>query len=818
MARRPFEVPGGNNPRAYGGFDANPTGPDQNDPYGRSGAQQARDRYRALGDPRDGLVEKNPAVALQFGKAEANEAQSLASRGQQTDALGQLRNAAQGNAPSEAAVLGNAVAGQSIQDAMRAQGGARTAAAQGAAGSNAIRGMQATQQAGIGGYAGMRSGEIGSSLDQYNSGAGAIRTQDYGNQGLAQQRADEIAKNELANRDLQQRRQMGYERLAYGATADDLANNVRMEGLATQSYLGQKQREADSKANNMADAGAAMSVVGKGFGLSDKRSKNVLPPSALAKLADQAKGRIASAKAGLDQGSSVTERPGWAQTALSGEADRMREDGVMSPTNRDVEQIRFGGAQDSNVSRGDVNEMRFGDRRPDRGHSQGDVDEISKRPFEPSFSGGPQKAPTGYAESRRGQPGGEGGPVVTHGFERMGADKAPGSDDWSRYGAPGKTRKDDYGFDPTGRMLYGPDTNGSDMKRVDPYSAAISFSDERTKKPADLGTAQDADSRRGVPGSLYFGSDKSTLGFDEQKDPRKWVPEPNMSPQQQAMGYERQVEDFSRMTHGKKAPPPLPFQPPPLFALSDENAKRSAFLDGLKFGKGQTQDMPSYMPKQSAATSHAKAPDTVGRMNPEAQAKGRERAERAQVVGRAMQGNAVALGMTGNPVAWGLAGGQAGGASAALEHQSADQGERYKIRQPQDFKRTDTTPLPSSPVEGPSREESLRQIPVQPDKDEQGPYASSDERTKNEAALALESKPYTYKDEFLPGEQDQGEVNYGPMAQQMEKNPITATAVKKDPRTGMRMVDMMKLTKVHSGLIADLRKDINGLRFGKAGS
>lgn len=89
--------------------------------------------------------------------------------------------------------------------------------------------------------------------------------------------------------------------------------------------------------------------------------------------------------------------------------------------------------------------------------------------------------------------------------------------------------------------------------------------------------------------------------------------------------------------------------------------------------------------------------------------------------------------------------------------------------------------------------------------------AYSDERTKTEAAHALEGQDYKYKDEFTPPEQEEGEINHGPMAQNMEKNPLTRTAVKKDPR-GMRMVDMNKLVKVHSSLIDHLQDEIEDLK------
>lgn len=92
----------------------------------------------------------------------------------------------------------------------------------------------------------------------------------------------------------------------------------------------------------------------------------------------------------------------------------------------------------------------------------------------------------------------------------------------------------------------------------------------------------------------------------------------------------------------------------------------------------------------------------------------------------------------------------------------------------------------------------------------------SDARTKEDAARRMEGTPYSYKEKFRPEEQEPGEVNVGPMAQNLEKNPITATVVKEDPKSGMKMVDMAKLVKVQSTEIAHLQEQIDEMRYGKS--
>lgn len=74
------------------------------------------------------------------------------------------------------------------------------------------------------------------------------------------------------------------------------------------------------------------------------------------------------------------------------------------------------------------------------------------------------------------------------------------------------------------------------------------------------------------------------------------------------------------------------------------------------------------------------------------------------------------------------------------------------------------------------------------------------------ANRAQESQPYTYKPEFTPNGQTPGEMNVGPTAQNMAKDPVAGTAVKVDPATGLAGIDPAKLARVQSAGIADLQK------------
>ncbi len=104
-------------------------------------------------------------------------------------------------------------------------------------------------------------------------------------------------------------------------------------------------------------------------------------------------------------------------------------------------------------------------------------------------------------------------------------------------------------------------------------------------------------------------------------------------------------------------------------------------------------------------------------------------------------------------------------------------------------------------------------------------YMASDERTKRQvghlgpevdhhdmadAALSMRAVPYAYKPEFAGREgQRPGEVNIGPVAQEMQKSPVAATAVKQDSPDGIRAIDIPKFTKVLGGIAADQQEQLN---------
>lgn len=111
-------------------------------------------------------------------------------------------------------------------------------------------------------------------------------------------------------------------------------------------------------------------------------------------------------------------------------------------------------------------------------------------------------------------------------------------------------------------------------------------------------------------------------------------------------------------------------------------------------------------------------------------------------------------------------------------------------------------------------------------------FMLSDERAKDSPALQRPSRspmaeanrsfvatPYAYKPGLGPDEQAPGEVNVGPMAQNLASNPVASTAVKRDDETGLLAIDRDKALKLALGGIADLQRqqDETRLELAKGG-
>lgn len=86
-----------------------------------------------------------------------------------------------------------------------------------------------------------------------------------------------------------------------------------------------------------------------------------------------------------------------------------------------------------------------------------------------------------------------------------------------------------------------------------------------------------------------------------------------------------------------------------------------------------------------------------------------------------------------------------------------------------------------------------------------GPLADANRKMKGE--------PYMYKDGHVPMHEKPGQPHFGFMAQNLEKNPISATAVDEGP-DGMKRVDRDRMLQVMASGLSDLQRQQDELRAG----
>ncbi len=86
------------------------------------------------------------------------------------------------------------------------------------------------------------------------------------------------------------------------------------------------------------------------------------------------------------------------------------------------------------------------------------------------------------------------------------------------------------------------------------------------------------------------------------------------------------------------------------------------------------------------------------------------------------------------------------------------------------------------------------------------------EELERDANRRMAGSPWSYRDEYRQGDEEPGQLHYGTTTQKLEGNPITATAVRKDPKTGLGAVDMPSLVQAQGAGIAALQKQVDELR------
>jgi hypothetical protein len=234
-------------------------------PYAEPGSRLSDadvERYRQLG------ARRGPAV--QLDQTDANR-----SKGLQMGSLARLQSAAAGHEPSRAAMLGKI----GTEDALRAS----RATGRGPGGSlAAMRGSLASlsNQAGTtaANVGDMRAQEMTRNRGEFFGGGSGMRKQDIG-------AAVTNAQLDAANRDLEQRRQLQMEQLAWDTRNAEMFGSVEQRGQEEDAWLKDQQlvhekSEADrAKMNDFIGAGVGMMA---GAMASDNDTKNRITYGSLA--------------------------------------------------------------------------------------------------------------------------------------------------------------------------------------------------------------------------------------------------------------------------------------------------------------------------------------------------------------------------------------------------------------------------------------------------------------------------------------------------------------------------------------------------------
>jgi len=239
----------------WGGIDA--TYKDGVRQAGTSGAEMDAARYRGMGDAAMG----RGGPQVDYGRANRSLGYAAAMRGQQQQAARLAQQAALGNAPSKAEILGRNMIDQSLQSQLAGAASARGGSlGQAAAMRQAQLGAAGFQQQGMNQLAGMRADEMANARAQWAGQLSGIRGQDFNAAQTAAQMAQQQAQFEMQQRQLNDARAANMERLGF----DTMKTGAELEQSGTRIGIeNQKMRNdvaADERQQDMALAAAGINA------------------------------------------------------------------------------------------------------------------------------------------------------------------------------------------------------------------------------------------------------------------------------------------------------------------------------------------------------------------------------------------------------------------------------------------------------------------------------------------------------------------------------------------------------------------------------
>ncbi len=707
--------------------------------YGTSGAGLDVDRYRRMGSN----IGSAPTYQGNYDGYRQNLAAASMARQQQGAALGLHAAAARGQTPSAAEIAGRSAIEQSLAAQMAGAQSARGGSlAQAAAMRNAAQGAGAFQQRATQGIAAERANEMAQARQAYMQGASGIRAGDYQAAGMELGKTGQELQSEQFQRHLNAQQQQFYEQRAWDTRKQEQDAALQSQQIGNQAWYQGRQAKMQDEMNERSKikdyAGGIGGFIGGVF--SDMAAKQ-----------------------------NVVDLGG---TDASSEAVELGDIDDPIPPNP------YGPAQV---------QSRFADHQGVIQPSQNSGAIVRENPYGQPPPAAPQQ--------------------VAQGGSLAG-------------GVAGGLK---------GFAMFS-DAAAKLVRRVDPgprtaFETRLSERDERMFRlwknrvaPKDSGEDYD-----------FRGAFKAGLKPDPET--AHW-PDTFKKPNHETFSDESQYADYEPGRAGRRdgenyTPPGGGREPAPWltgYMLSDAAAKRAAFEDGARYGamnlsapNHDAAPLPDYMRKsqpaggagvqRDAARSPGPAPSLDDVWN--ASMRDVRRTEEDKAAGRIVRRAPSEPGDGPSPDY--IAARRE--MEAAQARQMADragiaaEAGASPGRQMLTFQRD---PRPSMAAAARAVQVDPRAVQASMTSDERTKRALGKEQSLAEAARHLKSFAYEYKDGYRPPEQAPGEVNVGPMTQVMERNPVTATAVRHAPN-GMGMIDLPKYTKVLGAIQSSQQRQIDGL-------
>ncbi len=756
------------NHNTYGGF----AGVHSDDPSKSlaSSADQATTRYQQMGAQANN---RQAAQADQSGYT-GGMAQSQDSRTQQMGALGQMQaarnqaaSAAMGQQPSQAQILGQQMNQQALRGQMAAAGSARggpmaqAAAQQSAAGNAAQQTAQAQQS-----QMAARAGEMAQARGQYIqatgnefAGASGVRQGDQSGAALGLQKSGQDLQNEQFQRQLNQQGQEHYEDMGQQVTEDQLKANQNAQQEADQAW---NQGRQNTLASEHEDHGITKDIIGGisgaasgalgGLGdiFSDERVKTNVSP--MGGVGDMKLG------GGMDLAGGTQYNPGGT-TKLGPGGGSMDVMGSLK-ANNDAAMgfMKQGGGAAPGLMRSD--------ERCKLEAAMADNDGAT--PYAPQGELGAMGVRRGYAASREGEPGAIGAPPTYHGYEPDPAARQVGRNQF-------ETDKDAKGGD------LAPGT--SDVER---YGKVAEGEPDWRHGGADAKAKPTGNKWLGALSGMFGGvrGQRDTTKSDERAKQEAY-----------ALGRASGKEDTMKRVGEMQG-----MHPQELARLSGQGPSNDGRMASMVRQQMPAQEMERPLPRSVEYTSRTPGvPDTGGapsihktgfvRTGPQMASSKAPPSNESQVDavpegGWTDQQILEAAEFNAKPKK---------GTSAATQAESMSALQRIRERM-----KAVTTGTGSA-----GAEVSMRS-------DEHAKEQIHGEESMREANLSMAPSSYKYKPQFTPPGQKTGEVNVGPIAQNMARSPVAKTAIVKEP-DGLLAIDKEKGLKLVMGGLASLQHQVDAL-------